>query len=81
MEKKRNFEISEERFLETVTFMGNDVLIPIDRIKYINMSSNENGFVIKITSDDGEWDENFYIKEEIKAKKRYKMLKEIIKAK
>lgn len=69
------------RFLETITFMGNDALVPIDRIKYINMCADGDGYKIKIHSDDGEWAECFYKSESEKANKRYKMIKEILGAK
>ena len=65
------------KFLETITFLGNDALVPIDRIKYINLSYND-GYRIKITSDDGDWEECFG-KDQEKANKRYEMIKKIIK--
>lgn len=66
------------KFLETITFFGSDALVPIDRIKYINQSYNENNIEIKITSDDGDWVECF--EDEEKANKRYEMIKHIIEA-
>jgi len=65
-------------FLETITFMGSDALIPINRIKYINFSCSD-GYRIKITSDDGDWEECFG-NDMDKANARYKMIKKIIKA-
>ncbi len=66
------------KFLETVTFDCNDVLVPINRIKYINFSYDD-GHIIKIYSDNGEWHECFG-KDEEKAIKRYKMIKDILDA-
>jgi len=66
------------KFLETITNLGNDVLVPIDRIKYINLSY-VNGWRIIITSDDGDWEECFdnSISD---ASERYRKIKEIIEA-
>ncbi len=67
------------KFLETITFLLDDVLVPIDRIKYIN-SSYKSGYRIKITSDDGEWEECFGEELE-KLLIRYEQIKKIIGAK
>lgn len=67
------------KFLETITFFGNDALVPIDRIKYINLLGTENGFKIVVVSDDGDWEEHFT--DAKKANKRYDMIKEIVEAK
>lgn len=67
------------KFLETITWLGNDVLVPIDRIKYINKTASENGIEIIIKSDDGEWIECFG-KDSVKAHKRYKMIQKIVKS-
>jgi len=67
------------KFLETITFMGNDVLIPIDRIKSVNLHGLK-GYSIKITSDDGEYEECFADDRE-KWLLRYEMIKKIIGAK
>jgi len=66
------------RFLETITFMGNDALVPIDRIKWINFTYID-GWRIKIVSDDGDWEECFGDDDD-KASKRYVMIKRIIEA-
>lgn len=66
-------------FLESITFTGNDVLIPIDRIKYINYGYYENSFQIKIYSDDGDWIECF--DDDKKAQIRYQQIKNIVGAK
>lgn len=64
-------------FLETITSFGNDALIPIDRIKYINLSIiSENSIVIKIISDDGHWEEHF--DDEDDADTRYREIKKIV---
>ena len=52
------------KFLETITFIGYDVFVPIDRIKYINVTYREEGWQIDITSDDGNWTECFQKNEE-----------------
>jgi hypothetical protein len=44
-------------FIETITSTGNSFLIPIDRIKFVNMEADPDRIVI--TSDDGEWTEYF----------------------
>lgn len=46
------------RFIETITALENDVLVPIDRIKYIGLSY-DGGWRLKIVSDDGDWEESF----------------------
>jgi hypothetical protein len=66
-------------FIESVTFFGNDVLIPIDRIKYITCGYYEKSYQIKIVSDDGEWGECFGENED-KMKARYEQIKKIIQA-
>ncbi|MFI5405446.1 MAG: hypothetical protein ACHQ1D_02915 [Nitrososphaerales archaeon] len=67
------------KFLETITFLNNDALVPVDRIKHINYSLSEDGYRITITSDDGSWIECFDQNKE-KANKRYEMIKGIIEA-
>ncbi len=67
------------KFLETITALGNDALIPIDRIKYINYC-DEGGLVIKIFTDDGDFMECFGENFE-KAEKRYTQIKNIVGAK
>ena len=70
------------RFLETITFLGNEALIPIDKIKYINLSATERGYVIRITGYDGDWEEH-YSNSDSDVKKcelRFKMIKKIIEA-
>jgi hypothetical protein len=66
------------KFLETITFMGNDALVPIDRIKYINLRYTT-GYEISIVSDDGDWIECFD-KDGDKASKRFDQIKQIIEA-
>jgi len=70
------------KFLETITFMGNDALVPIDSIKVITYRVNENGSYEIIITGKGkfEWVECFD-KDKKKADARYKMIKEIIEAK
>ncbi len=66
------------RFLETITFLGNEALVPIDKIKYINLSATERGYKITITGYDGDWEEHF--PDNKKAYIRYKIIKKIIEA-
>lgn len=67
------------QFIETVTAFGDDVLVPVNRIKYINYIYN-NGYRIVITSDDGSWEECFAENDEI-AQFRYQEIKRILNAK
>lgn len=64
------------KFLESITFLGKDVLIPIDRIKYITFGS-KGGYEIEIVSDDGEWHECF--RDDLaKAFARYEAIKKLL---
>lgn len=49
------------KFLETITTLDNSVLVPINRIKYIFMTSQgcKDGSKIVIKGDDGVWEEYF----------------------
>jgi len=68
------------RFLKTITFLGNDVLIPINKIENILISYND-GWRIKIKGEgDYSWEECFG-DDEAKCYTRYEMIKEIIGAK
>lgn len=66
-------------FLETITWMNNDVLVPINRIKHLTLSYKKD-WEIRIVTDDGDWEEHFDEYED-KARKRYEMIKSILKAK
>jgi hypothetical protein len=66
-------------FLETITFLGNEALVPINRIKYVNFLYGDKTS-IKIVSDDGDWEEHFGHEEE-KAIARYEEIKKILKGK
>jgi len=67
------------KFIETITFMGNDVLVPIKKIEYIMMRANEKGYEITIKGrHEFEWVEHFA--DHKKALVRYKMIMKIIKA-
>lgn len=70
-----------DRFLETITFLGNDVLVPIKRIEYIMFRINENGsYEISIKGRGKyEWFEHFG-EDEKKANARYEMIKGIVNA-
>jgi len=68
-------------FLETITFLGNDVLIPINRIEYIMLNINEKGTYVITIKGEGkyEWVEHFSNNK--LALERYDQIKNIIKAK
>lgn len=64
------------RFLETIGGLEYDVLVPIDRIKYLGLIY-DGKWRLKIVSDDGDWEESFD-KDEDKARVRYQMVKNIV---
>lgn len=68
------------RFLETVTFFGNDALVPINRIECITFRVSDTGsYEINIKGKGKyEWAEFFEDEEEAQA--RYAMIKKIIEA-
>ncbi len=67
-------------FLETITFLGNDVLVPISKIECVTYKATDNGYQICIKGQgEWEWQENFDSIEP--ANERYKMIKQILKAK
>lgn len=67
-------------FLETITWMGNDALVPIKDIQYINFKTHETSYEIEIKGKDAlGWSEHF--DDEKKARERYEMIKKIIGAK
>lgn len=67
------------KFLETITALGNDVLVAVDRIKYIYCTYGNNGWEIHIKGDDdqSEWVEHFEKNDE-KFNFRYKMIKDLL---
>lgn len=65
------------RFLETITGMGDSLLIPIDRIKFICIKY-VTGWEIKIASDEEGESIECFGKDEDKATKRYEQIKKII---
>jgi len=68
------------KFLETISCLGYDALIPINRIKSIAYSVTSKGYRIQIWCDDeNDWTEDFTDKK--KADFRYEMIKEILEAK
>lgn len=75
-------EQKEARFLETIGALGNDALVPIDRIKHIYITYKQS-WELRIYSDDGDWVECFELNEEgqKKLEKRYNMIKEIVNGK
>jgi hypothetical protein len=71
----------QARFLETISFGINDLLIPINRIKSISAMHTQEGGEIKISSDDGIEAIECFHKDQDKMQKRYDQIKEIISAK
>lgn len=67
-------------FLETISFLGNDLLMPIDRIRTINLSYTT-GWEIKIRCDEDIEAVECFGGDEKKARKRYEMIKEIVQGK
>ena len=64
-------------FLETITVVGNDVLVPLNRIKFIYCTCDNIGYKIHIVGDDGDWIECF---EDVdKQDKRYTEIKNALK--
>ena len=61
------------KFLSTVTALGNQVLIPINRIKHITFICNKT-YIIRIVSDEADHEEN-YDEDEEGANLRFNMLK------
>jgi hypothetical protein len=73
--------MTKVRFLETITPLGYDVLIPIDSIIFIlNAVSNTGSYMIKIKTDNGEYEE-YFDKDSDKCLLRYNMIKELLYAK
>jgi hypothetical protein len=68
-------------FLETVTYRGDAVLIPINRIRHIvaryDSAHSEGYYVIKIVTDSGEFEECFGEDLEIYSK-RFEQIKSMI---
>jgi hypothetical protein len=65
-----------KRFLETISCLGNDALVPIDRIKWVILKYG-NCYELTIETDDGNWIECFG--DHKKALARYNEVKEILK--
>lgn len=71
----------DARFLESITFFGNDILIPIDRIKWIRSEYVDQAWQIKIFAEDEIDLVEYFGNDEDKLKKRYEQIKNILKAK
>jgi len=71
------------KFLESITALGNNILVPIDKIKFVKFTydyrDQEHKYVIHITTDDCELEEH-YPNNEKKADTRFKQIKKIIEA-
>jgi hypothetical protein len=66
------------KFLETITALGNDVLVPVSQIKIIWITYGQNGWEIHIKGqDNNEWIECFE-KDEKKLNVRWTMIKYIL---
>jgi len=63
-------------FLETITALGNDVLVPINRIKFVFCVYREY-WELHIVSDDGDWAECFDNTDDLD--KRYRKIKKLLK--
>lgn len=81
---------SEIRFLETINFFGDDVLIPIDRIAFINLKGKEDGCFISIKAKGDKAAPDYFNLEEHfgfsdvetkKAETRWQQIKDILGAK
>lgn len=67
------------KFLETITAMGESMLVPVDKINYILIRHKDNGWQIKIDGGDlFECVEHFGNDDE-KLDNRYRMIKYILK--
>ncbi len=69
------------KFLETITFLGNDVLIPIHKIEYIMFKITDRGSYEINIKGKGKYEWSEFFDDEKKAEKRYNMIKEILEAK
>jgi len=67
-------------FLETITFLGDTILIPINRIRYISIGYKTDWVIRIIGDNDMELSEHFG-EDEDKAFQRCEAIKKIIKAK
>ncbi len=74
-----NKEKRSQRFLETITLLGNDVLVPIKDIQYVIYKINiEGNYEIHIKGkEENLWIECFDSNKK-KADARYKMIKRIL---
>lgn len=62
-------------FLETITVLDYDALVPINRIKFIHITYKQS-WEIHIHSDDGDWIERFKNDDELN--KRYEEIKKLL---
>lgn len=67
------------KFLETITFLGDNILIPINRISYISFKYT-NGWEIHIVGDNDMSLSEHFGENENKATRRFEQIKNIIKA-
>lgn len=66
-------------FLETVTFLGDNILIPVNRIKFISLRYVKDWEIHIVGDEEMDLSEHFGDDEE-KATKRWEQIKKIIKA-
>lgn len=69
------------KFLETITCLDNDLLVPIDKIRYISKTYQNSNWKINIYVDDKLHAEENFGNNEDKAIFRYNQIKKIISAK
>jgi hypothetical protein len=68
------------KFLETISSLGDNILIPIDRIQYIAIRYSTGGWEIHIVGDNDMDISECFGKDDDKLNKRYEMIKSIIEA-
>lgn len=71
----------DTRFLETITGFGDNILLPINRIKFISIGYKEHGWQIKIVSDEEGESIEYFEKDNDRLNIRYEQIKEILKGK
>ena len=78
----KKHQCDRPRFLETITILEDDILVPIEDIKFISVRYNNGSWVIKIQgkNDSFQFEEYFQL-DTARLAKRYKQIKSIIGAK
>lgn len=82
MTKEKKANSSPARFLESITSFGNSMLVPIDKIEFINIKYGNNCWYIRIKGNDFDLEEHFPDdNDDIELNKRFDEIKDIIGAK